>query len=65
MRFNRHALLLFAGFCTLVAVAASSNGGNWFHAAEAVSTAIILAGLVGLGRRSNPGAPASPRRRQG
>jgi hypothetical protein len=65
MRFNRHALLLFAGFCALLAVAASSNGGNWFHAGEAVSTAIIIAGLVGLGRRSTPGAPRVPHRRHG
>jgi len=48
MHFNPKALLTLAGFVVLVAVAASSNGGGWFHFGEAVSTVVILAGVAGF-----------------
>jgi hypothetical protein len=48
MHFNPRALLLLVGFCVLVALGVSSNGGAWFHLGEAVSTVVILAGLTGF-----------------
>ena len=45
--FNPKALLILAGFGALLTIAASSNGGAWFHAGEAVSTIIILAAAAG------------------
>jgi hypothetical protein len=48
MQFNPKALLILVGFGVLLATAASSNGGTWFHVAEIVSTVIILIGLAGF-----------------
>jgi hypothetical protein len=48
MTFNPRALLVLVGFGALLAAATSSNGGAWFHGAEALSTVIILLGIIGL-----------------
>jgi hypothetical protein len=48
MHFNLRALLILIGFFTLIALAVSSNGGNAFHAAEAISTVGILLGISGF-----------------
>jgi hypothetical protein len=48
MRFNPAALAVLAGFVALLALALSSRGGAWFHAAEAVATVIILLGVAGF-----------------
>jgi hypothetical protein len=52
MQFNPKALAILVGFGALLAMAVSSNGGNWFHVGEAVSTVVILAGVAGFLSRS-------------
>jgi hypothetical protein len=52
MHFNPKALLILVGFAVLFAMAASSNGGSWFHFGEAVSTVVILIGVTGFLRGS-------------
>lgn len=54
MQLNFKALLIFIGFAAFIAMAASSNGGTWFHIGEALSTVLILAGVAGFltGNRS-------------
>ena len=54
MQFNPKALLILVGFGALLVLAQSSNGGTWFHIAEAVATLVILAGVAGFlgGRRA-------------
>jgi hypothetical protein len=48
MQINFKGLLIFIGFTALIAMAASSHGGTWFHVGEAVSTVVILAGVAGF-----------------
>jgi hypothetical protein len=48
MHVNFKALMIFIGFAALISMAASSNGGIWFHVGEAVSTLVILAGVAGF-----------------
>jgi hypothetical protein len=48
MKFNPKALLILIGLASLLAVAVSSNGGAWFHFAEAVASVVILLGLAGF-----------------
>ena len=50
MQFNPKALLVFIGFFALLALAVSSNGGVWFHIAEAAATVGIMLGVAGLSR---------------
>jgi threonine/homoserine/homoserine lactone efflux protein len=49
MRFNPKALILFVAFCLLI-VAATSSGGDWLHAAEAATSALILFSVAGMFR---------------
>jgi hypothetical protein len=48
MQFNPKALLVLLGFLVLLVMATSSNGGGWFHVAEAVASAVILLGVAGF-----------------
>jgi hypothetical protein len=61
MQFNPKALLILVGFGVLLTMAVSSNGGPWFHFAEAVSTVVILIGVAGFlnGSRSRGRKPSN------
>ena len=48
MQFNPKALLILLGFLVLLVMAMSSNGGGWFHVAEAVASVVILLGVAGF-----------------
>jgi len=45
MQFNPKALLVLFGFLVLLVMAMSSNGGGWFHIAEAAASVVILLGV--------------------
>ena len=47
MQFDFKALLVLIGVLLLIALAVSSNGGGWFHLAEALMTVLILLGIGG------------------
>ena len=48
MTFNMNALVIFLGVCAAVGLAGMSNGGPWFHVAEAGASVVILASLAGV-----------------
>ena len=54
MQINFKALLVLLAFGALLAMASRSDGGDWFHVAEGVTTALILWGISGFLRRSQP-----------
>jgi hypothetical protein len=59
MKFNPKAFLVLVGFGVLLVMTSSSNGGGWFHFAEAVASAVILLGVAGFLREN--GARTSAR----
>ena len=48
MQFNPRALLVLVGFGVLLTMAVSSDGGGWFHFAEAIASVVILLGVAGF-----------------
>ena len=51
VRFNPQALVVFVVVCLLL-TAAGSSGGDWVHAAEAVTSVLILLSVIGMFRGS-------------
>jgi len=48
MKIHPRGIAVLTGVSVLLALAISSNGCNWFHAAEALASLVIALGLTGV-----------------